>query len=301
MITKLREAGANVVQHGTNIVEASTRMREIMDDMRGQKAEGNGPIVPIELHPFDHERIWEGVSSMVDELAYQLPEPEEEEESENRETPGPGALPVDAIICSVGGGGMMNGIVMGIKRQSKMCTRQGNGKDVHVVATETQGASSLAASMNEGSLVTLPGITSMATSLGAIRVANRTLENALHPPAGVQVHSLVMDDSDAARGALRLADEQKLLVELACGVSVEAAVGSPKGPTASNGSKTNGCNGATSNGHIETDSSVRSYLSQIIPGFGPKSRVVVVVCGGSNVSLEMATEWRQGLDDGWEK
>ncbi|KAL1958726.1 hypothetical protein VTO42DRAFT_3845 [Malbranchea cinnamomea] len=295
MVSKLQQAGANVIQHGANIVEAASRLREVMDELRGQTVEGNGPIVPIELHPFDHEKIWEGVSTLVDELAYQLPPVEEGEEREE-EAGRPRALPVDAIICSVGGGGLMNGIIMGIERQSKMCPKQTlgssrGGRDVHVIATETTGAASLAESVKTGKLVTIPGITSMATSLGAVRVATKTFENSVSPPPGVKVHSVVLHDSDAARGALRLLDEQKLLVELACGVSVEAAF-----TTATGVKGVNGCNGLDANGH---GPSVQSYLSQVIPNFGPKSRVVIVVCGGSNVSLEMAAEWRRQLDEGW--
>ena len=264
-------------------------MRKIMDEMRGVRIEGNGPIVPIELHPFDREEIWEGMSTIVDEMAYQLPAlegDEVEEESQN-----PRALPVDAIICSVGGGGLMNGIIMGIERQSKMSARhrRRSGRDVHIIATETTGAHALADSMMSGSLTTLPGVTSLATSLGVLQVARKTFENATNPPPGIKVHSLVLHDSDAARGTLRLADEHQLLVELACGVSVEAAFA----PATS--SKKAGVNGYT-NGHgLE----IRSYLSQVIPNFGPRSRVVIVVCGGSNVSLDLAAEWRRKLDEGW--
>jgi L-serine/L-threonine ammonia-lyase len=235
---------------------------------------------------------------MVDEIAYQLPPPEMEEETDDG-VRRPAAIAADAIICSVGGGGLMNGIIKGIERQSRMRARQGvnggRGSDVHVVAVETRGASALAESMKANRLISLPGITSMATSLGAIRVAHRTLENAIHPPQGVRVHSLVLDDSAAARGCLRLADDQNLLVELACGVSVEAAVWRSRN---SGAACANGCNGVRMDGDAE-ESSFGSYLSRIIPDFGPKSRVVIIVCGGSNVSVEVAAAWRKSLDDGW--
>lgn len=290
MLAKIKQAGASTIPHGANIVESAVRMREVMDELRGKKIEGNGPIVPIELHPFDHERVWEGASTLVDEMAYQLP-PLEDEEEEEEETRSPRALPVDAIICSVGGGGLMNGIIMGIERQTSMSGRchSGYGRDIHVVATETTGAHSLANSVKSGELTTLPGLTSMAMSLSVMKVAAKTFENTINPPPGVKVHSLVLHDSDAARGSLRLADEHQLLVELACGVSVEAAFTSTKG------SKSGHANGYT-NGH---GPKVRSYLSQVIPNFGPKSRVVIVVCGGSNVSLDLASEWRRNLDEGW--
>jgi L-serine/L-threonine ammonia-lyase len=92
-----------------------------------------------------------------------------------------------------------------------------------------------------------------------------------------------------------LADEQNLLVELACGVSVEAAVWRP-GNSSSGGA--NGRNGGTVDGHAEK-SSIGSYLSRIIPDFGLKTRVVIIVCGGSNVSVEVAAAWRKSLEEGW--
>ncbi|EAS30249.3 L-serine dehydratase [Coccidioides immitis RS] len=311
MVNKLQEAGATVAQHGANLDEASIEMRAIMDSLRRKPAENGDakPVVPIALHPFDHEKIWEGVSTMVDELAYQMPPREHEMGIGEFEDE---VLPIDGIICSVGGGGLMNGIIQGIERQEQMYgkARAGStysnsaetGKDIHIIATETHGADALAQAVAKRSLVSLPGITSLATSLGAIRVAQRTLDNALYPPAGVKVHTLVLQDADAAKGVLRLAEEQKLLVELACGLCVEAALGPTPWTRKSPEKRVNGAHKAVNNnlndyGTEATD--VQSYLSRLIPNFGPDTRVVIVVCGGSNVSLQMAGEWRQKLDEGW--
>ncbi|KAI1925170.1 catabolic L-serine/threonine dehydratase [Ophidiomyces ophidiicola] len=310
MINKLREAGATVVQHGANLDEAGIQMRIVMDTMRGIPANGTAPVVPIALHPFDHEKIWEGVSTLVDELAYQLPP--RETDIENGEGNNE-ALAVDGIICSVGGGGLMNGIIMGIERQQRMCGKARAGsmygasmerrKDIHIIATETQGCDALAQAISKGSLISLPSITSLATSLGVTRVAQRTLDNALHPPAGIQVHPLVLHDADAAKGVMRLAEDQKLLVELACGVCIEAAIG----PTPWKNEKSkatekrvHGTQNAVSNANdYGTPTVTQTYLERLIPNFGPESRVVIITCGGSNVSLEMAAEWKQRLDEGW--
>ena len=43
-------------------------------------------------HPFDNPLIWDGHSTLVDELAEELPKPP------------------DAIFCSVGGGGLLMGV-----------------------------------------------------------------------------------------------------------------------------------------------------------------------------------------------
>ncbi|WEW61304.1 catabolic L-serine/threonine dehydratase [Emydomyces testavorans] len=315
MVNKLQEAGATVVQQGANLDDAGSHMRTIMESLRGKSADGGGgggakPVVPIALHPFDHEKIWEGVSTLVDELAYQMPPREDDfQQSEFASE----ALPIDGIICSVGGGGLMNGLILGIERQERMCGKAKAGsmyggsserrKNVHIIATETQGADALAQAVTAGSLVSLPGISSLATSLGAIRVAQRTLDNTLHPPAGVKVHPLVLQDADAAKGVLKLAEAQKLLVELACGVCVEAAIG----PTSWGKNRKQIQEKRVTGAHkVVSDvkgygaqTELQSYLGRFIPNFGPQSRVVIVVCGGSNVSLEMAAEWRQRLDEGW--
>lgn len=317
MAERLRRAGAEVVMHGANLDEATVGMKQAMKEL-ANKGNNNSPlngasnspahsdsgcsccnsdddggdrsqdIVPIELHPFDRRQIWEGVSTMVDELAYQLPEPEEDYQNRPTTEYAPRkAIPADAIVCSVGGGGLMNGILMGIERQSRMCPGNPGTRDedkIHIIATETTGANALAASMKAGNLTSIPKITSMAASLGALRVAEKTYENAMSPPAGTQVHSLVLSDADAARGSLRLAEEHKILVELACGVSLEAALGSPRAS-------------GQDNGH--SLKSTQSYLQRMIPNFGPQTRVVIVVCGGSNVSLKVAEEWQDSLDNGW--
>ncbi|ODH50996.1 hypothetical protein GX48_02957 [Paracoccidioides brasiliensis] len=292
MLQRLRAAGAIVVPHGNNIDEAAAHMRNVlMEEMRGRRGDDGREVVAVELHPFDHEAAWEGVSSLVDELKGQVPAEEVEGDGE-----GPRYFPVDAVVCSVGGGGLMNGIIQGIERQLRMAEDSGvinpnQGKDVQILALETKGAESLAKAVERGELVSLKGVSSMATSLAALRVAERTLQNVLNPPAGVKVHNRVMDDAEAAKGVLRLVDEHRLLVELACGVCVEAVVA---------GGQTQGLTAHANTGQV-ADEPVEwsSKLAQIIPGFGPQSRVVVIVCGGSNISLETAVEYRERLNNEW--
>lgn len=56
-----------------------------------------------------------------------------------------------AIVLSVGGGGLLNGVVEGLRRAG--------WDDVPIVAMETLGAHSLNATVQAGELVTLPAIT----------------------------------------------------------------------------------------------------------------------------------------------
>ena len=75
----------------------------------------------------------EGHTSLVRELEQDL-----------REKPG-------AVVLSVGGGGLLNGVVEGLRRAG--------WDDVPIVAMETIGAHSLNAAMKAGELVTLSEIT----------------------------------------------------------------------------------------------------------------------------------------------
>ena len=256
MMTKLREAGASdVIQHGASWFEADTYLREtFIDNQDGPDSMGRRNIY---VPPFDHPEVWNGAATMVPEIARQLSTMGEFDDSS--------PFPADAIICSVGGGGLFNGVVIGLEKYIQSNRSYTGGKSVQVLAVETDGADSLALSLRHGHLEPLPAITSLATSLGALQVAPQTLKYARSPPAGIEVKSVVGSDAEAAQGVIRLADELRLQVELACGISVEVAV---------------------------------KKLKEVMD-VRPDTRVVVIVCGGSNVTAEMIADFRQRLQDGW--
>jgi L-serine/L-threonine ammonia-lyase len=310
MVDKLRAAGATqVIQHGETIAAAGEYMRDVVMQTPSPEAdkESSKQVVKIALHPFDHEAIWAGNSSIIDELACQLPpfEDDDEEGEEEEEE----ALPIDAIICSVGGGGLMNGLIQGIERH-----RRRQKKDIHILAVETDGTQSMNLAMSAGALVTMPKITSMAVSLACVRVSEKTFEYCLSPPAGIAIHSAVLSDADAARGCLRLADDERMLVELACGVCIEAAIGDGRqcksrekrvlrdegyyGADDEAGLSVS-CSDSGISSDAESDVLSASCLKELVPGLTRESRVVIVVCGGSNVTTGMASEWREKLANGW--
>jgi L-serine/L-threonine ammonia-lyase len=117
----------------------------------------------------------------------------------------------DAVICSVGGGGLLAGIVQGLKR---------NGlQNVPVIAVETTGAASLHAAVQAGELVMLPEITSIATTLGAKQVAQKALDATREHP----VISVTVTDHQATDACVRFADDMRTLVEPACGAALAVA------------------------------------------------------------------------------
>jgi L-serine/L-threonine ammonia-lyase len=149
------------------------------------------------LHPFDDPLLWEGHASMIEEIS--------------RETQRP-----DLVICSVGGGGLLAGVVEGLRRVG--------WNDTPVLAVETDGANSYDQSLKAGKPVALPKIKSVATSLGANIVAERVVELAHQHP----IRNCLVTDAEAIRGSITLLEEHRLLTEPACGASVAALTQVPE-------------------------------------------------------------------------
>lgn len=259
-IDRLRAAGASdVLQYGASWFEADTFLRETFIDLPKQQ-EAND-VKNVYVHPFDNAIIWEGHSTIISELADQLPACEDGDDTQ---------FPADVIICSVGGGGLFNGIIRGLSEYNQSHPKDGpREKNVDVLAVETKGADSLAYSLQNAELSSLNAITSIATTLGALRVAPKAFQNASEPPEGVRVTSVVVPDAEAARGVVTFADEMRILVEPACGVSIDVALGAR----------------------------LRDAVAE--RELGSDSRVVVVVCGGSAVTPEVVAEYRTKLAQGW--
>lgn len=233
----------------------------------------------------------EGHTSLVKEL-----------EQDMQEKPG-------AVVLSVGGGGLLNGVVEGLRRAK--------WADVPIVAMETIGAHSLNAAVKAGKLVTLPAITryvtlhrsmtplkelpvsltnlfllsSVATTLGLTRVSAQTLKlveehtvfsetvtdqeavKAVEHFVGeftsttcsykvrrnVQLNSSVLVSSVCA-------DDEKVLVEPACGAALAAVY----------------C------GVIKR----LQHEGKLAQDLGP---VVIVVCGGNNISMEQLIRLKKQL------
>lgn len=239
-IEKLKVAGAeDVIQVGPTWKEADAHLREVV--MAGFESLGGGRKA-VYVPPFDHQLLWEGHSILVDEVRQDM---------EHRGVKDPPS----ALVCSVGGGGLFCGVMEGVQRQS-------GWQDTTVVAVETEGASSLAQSVAAGELVTLPGITSEAKSLGAVRPATHAFELASAGAKTGRVKTAVLSDADAARGCWELADAHRLLVELACGVNIALCF----------------------NGQLEKALGRKVEQDETI---------VLVVCGGCLVDAEMVAGWKQ--------
>ena len=173
-------------------------------------------------------------------------------------------LPNTAAIClSVGGGGLLLGVLEGL-----MTNRQQQSSSslspVRVVAAETTGAACFHAALQAGHTVRLPAITSIATSLGALETTpvalQRTAEYCNGDPSLVQ--SLTCTDAQAVQACLHLAADHRMLVEPACGAALAAVYDS------------------------------QLYAQHLDNKDGP---IVVQVCGGSGVSIDLLQQWKREL------
>jgi L-serine/L-threonine ammonia-lyase len=176
----LAAEGAEVTVHGDSWQEANALAQSLL-----------GPEDAF-IHPFDDPLVWQGHASLVDEVA------------------AAGVKP-GGVLVAVGGGGLLAGVIEGLQR---------NGwGEVPVFAVETEGAASLHAALAAGERVSLPAITSIATSLGAKQVCQRAFDLARSHP----LSSLVVGDAEAVDACTRFLDDHRLVVEPACGAALAPA------------------------------------------------------------------------------
>jgi len=132
-----RALGAEVIFAGTTSLERRVRAEE--------EAAGRGlTMVP----PFDHEWIIAGQATLGLEILDQCP----------------GAA---AVVVPVGGGGLAAGVALAVKLRNP---------GIRVIGVEPAGAACMKASLDAGHPVTLPGTSSVADGLMAVRPGELTFE-----------------------------------------------------------------------------------------------------------------------------
>ena len=226
MIDKLKQRSANVFVGGENWNAADIFARNALASDTGAR------YIP----PYDDPLIWEGHSTIVDELKASFGESDRP----------------DMIVLSVGGGGLLAGIQRGLDRVG--------WNDVRIVAVETEGAASFAAAHAAGKVVKLDKISTVASSLGALSVTPAVLDQ--NSRAALLTQSLVVTDTEAVSACLQFASEQRFLIEPACGAGLSAIYS--------------------------------SRCRDILTADTKKgANVVVIVCGGSVVSLDLLHMWRE--------
>ena len=155
------------------------------------------------IHPFDSEIVMAGQATIVHELGGQCPDAE-------------------WILASIGGGGLIGGILSGVAAYLPR---------VKVVGIETFGADCMFQSRAAGHIVELPAITSIAETLGARRTTERPFAIVCQ-----HIHDLVrVTDQAAIDAAIDVLRYDKVLLEPAAACSVAALLqGTVKPPPGAN-------------------------------------------------------------------
>lgn len=141
------------------------------------------------IHPYDDPYLWKGHASIIDEIK------------------SAGVKP-DAIVLSVGGGGLLCGVVEGLINNS--------WSDVPILAVETKGAESFYTAAEAKKYIGIDTISSIATSLGAVKVTKQAF-NFLdsHP-----IVPRVVTDQQALTACFDFLYDHRVMVEPACGASL---------------------------------------------------------------------------------
>ncbi|KAK9897754.1 tryptophan synthase beta subunit-like PLP-dependent enzyme [Cystobasidium minutum MCA 4210] len=287
VINLLREKlGAEVVVGGDSWDGADAGARKLVDSQEEA----------VYIHPFIGDDLIQGHSSMPHEIYSQL------------EELAPGEQP-DIIACTVGGGGLIQGILRGItevknSHSSKSATTP--FKTPKVVATQDFGADSFAQSINlwlndpstnAEAHVTLDAITSKATSMGTKKCSPFSLQAAREYAVCGQVggpsssssqtngtngHStseetapkylgtVIQSDPLAAASCWQFKRDHDLMVELSCGAALSVAYHSER------------------------------ILTPLLKDLGDESspkNIVIVVCGGSKVDQDMLDDYERTFSD----
>jgi len=164
--------------------------------------------------------------------------------------------PPNAIICVVGGGGLFCGIMQGLKSTP-------GWENIPVLACETFGANKFALSVESGQLVTVDKITSIAKTLGA----NRVTEKAFEWTKQHKVINCLFSDEDVVSSILEFQRDHQMLVEPSCAAGLAVI--------------------------YEKDNKYLSKVLHLSPN--KEETVLVIVCGGSMVNLDLIEQWKLTL------
>jgi len=133
---------------------------------------------------------------------------------------------------------------------------------VPVLACETTGANKLALTLEKGEIVTLTTITTIAKTLGASQVCPKVFEwSKKH-----EIISCVFSDKEALRALLEFQNHHQALVEPSCATGLAVLYDKEK-----------------------------KHLSKVLKKNNGEDIVLVIVCGGNSVNLELIEQWKKQL------
>ncbi|RKP06116.1 tryptophan synthase beta subunit-like PLP-dependent enzyme, partial [Thamnocephalis sphaerospora] len=139
--------------------------------------------------------------------------------------------------------------------------RQAEWNTVPVVAVETHGGNSLQLSLEAGRVAPVERVNTIATGLGARAITRKTLDWCSRHP----VIPFAVSDAMAADGCRKFADDHRILVEATCGAGLSVVY--------------------------------TSVLREVMPNLPSDADLIVVVCGGSDISLAQLEEYGRRYSD----
>lgn len=154
---------------------------QTMDDLNNKVAEYTKDSNYVYVHPFDDEDVMAGQATIAYEILQEISD-------------------VDVVITSIGGGGLISGISQYVKSFNPK---------IKVYGVQTIGSEAMYKSLEAGHVVSIPKITSIATSLGATKVAEKTFEIVRKNVDKV----ITVTDDEAIRDLKDVLEKDKLFVE----------------------------------------------------------------------------------------
>lgn len=169
-VSSTREFGARVVLSGASYDEAYLEAKRLADDQQR-----------VFVHPFDDEAVMAGQGTIGLELLEQNPY-------------------LDAVVVSVGGGGLIAGIAVAIKETNPK---------IKVYGVEPRALPSMSASFTSGVVTTVPAARSIADGICVRTVGQSTFEVCQRYLDDV----VLVDDEEVAEAILALVEREKTVAE----------------------------------------------------------------------------------------
>jgi len=129
---------------------------------------------------------------------------------------------------------------------------------VPIIAAETEGAASFFESVKQGKVITLPEIKTIARTLGAKRICDKAFEYTKN-------HNIIpstVTDKQALNAILNFANELRVLVEPSCGAGLAFL-------------------------YDRVD-----FIQELLKD-RETATIIVIVCGGSGVTLDILEQWKK--------
>ncbi|WP_312911414.1 threonine ammonia-lyase [Natronosalvus caseinilyticus] len=174
-----RSYGAEVVLAGADYDAAAERAHEI------EREEGRTYV-----HAFDDEYVMAGQGTIGLEILEDCPD-------------------VETVVVPIGGGGLIAGIATAVKAKRP---------DVRVVGVQSTGASSVAASLEKGSVVTIDGVDTIADGIATRSIGEKTFSVIRERVDEV----VTVTDEQIAMAVAHLLERSKTVVEGAGAVPLAA-------------------------------------------------------------------------------